>query len=177
MISKILLKNAGLQDLPADRILSRANNIIALDNNSMMFATVFCAILDIQTGQLEFSNAGHNPPLVCRGQGGFEFLETGKSFVLGPMQDYQFTSKKLQLNPGDIIFLYTDGVTEAMNTNKELFLEARLKKALAPLKDHSITDIIKALRREISEFVQNEPQSDDITMLVVKYHGRGSKEQ
>jgi phosphoserine phosphatase RsbU/P len=173
MISKTLLKNAGLQDLPPEVILSRVNNIIALDNNASMFATVFCAILDIETGQIEFSNAGHNPPLICRNAGDFEFLETGKSFVLGPMQDYKFTSSQLKLDPGDIIFLYTDGVTEAMNPGKELFLERRLKEKLALLKGNSITDMIKVLRKEIAAFAQNEPQSDDITMLAVKYNGRG----
>jgi sigma-B regulation protein RsbU (phosphoserine phosphatase) len=172
MITKILLKNAGLQDLPADRILSRANDIIALDNDASMFATVFCAILDIETGEVEFANAGHNPPLICRSGAGVEFLEIGKSFVLGPMQGYKFTSRRLKLNPGDIIFLYTDGVTEAMNTKKELFSEGRLKEVLTRLKEKSITDIIKALRQEIAGFAQGEPQSDDITMLVVKYNSR-----
>jgi len=171
MITKTLLKNAGLQDVPAHEILSKANDIVALDNNAAMFATVFCAVLDIKSGEVEWANAGHNPPLVYRKGAGFEFLDTGKSFVLGPMPNFKYTSQKIRLNPGDTFFLYTDGVTEAMNARQELFSEARLKESLNKLKDKSATDIIKALRNEIAAFAKGESQSDDITMLALKYNG------
>jgi len=171
MITKTLLKNAGLQDIPAHEILSRANNIVALDNSSAMFTTVFCAVLDIKSGEVEWANAGHNPPLVYQKDSGFAFLDTGKSFVLGPMPDFKYTSHKIRLDPGDMFFLYTDGVTEAMNTKQELFSEERLKDDLNKLKDKNITEIIKALRNEIATFVKDAPQSDDITMLALKYNG------
>jgi len=171
MITKTLLKNAALQDLPANEVLFRTNNIIALDNNSSMFATVFCGILDTKTGEVEFSNAGHNPPLVCRKDEGYEYIDVGKSFVLGPMGNFKFSLNKIQLSPGDTLFLYTDGVTEAMNRKKELFSEAKLKEVLTALKDNKTADIISSLRHEISLFVQDEPQSDDITMLALRFLG------
>jgi sigma-B regulation protein RsbU (phosphoserine phosphatase) len=171
MITKTLLKNAALQDLSADEVLFRTNNIIALDNESAMFATVFCGILDTQTGEVEFSNAGHNPPLVCRKAGGYEYIDVGSSFVLGPMPNFKFILKKIQLAPGDTLFLYTDGVTEAMNNKKELFSEDKLKIALTALKDNKTVDIVSALRHEISVFVKDEPQSDDITMLALRFQG------
>jgi sigma-B regulation protein RsbU (phosphoserine phosphatase) len=171
MITKTLLKNAALQDLPADQVLFRTNNIIALDNESAMFATVFCGILDTVTGEVQFSNAGHNPPLICRKEGGYEYIGVGSSFVLGPMQNFNFTLQKIQLLPGDTFFLYTDGVTEAMNHKKELFSEKRLKDDLTALKDNKAAAIISALRHEISLFVKDEPQSDDITMLALRFLG------
>ncbi|MDD4908657.1 MAG: PP2C family protein-serine/threonine phosphatase, partial [Candidatus Omnitrophica bacterium] len=147
------------------------NNIIALDNESAMFATVFCGILDTVTGEVEFSNAGHNPPLICRKEGGYEYIDVGSSFVLGPMPNFKFILKKIQLAPGDTLFLYTDGVTEAMNNKKELFSEEKLKIALTALKDNKTVDIVSALRHEISVFVKDEPQSDDITMLALRFQG------
>jgi sigma-B regulation protein RsbU (phosphoserine phosphatase) len=171
MITKILLKNAALQNLPVNEILYRVNNILALDNNTAMFATIFCAILDTETGEVEFSNAGHNPPFLCRKGGDFEFLAVDKSFVLGPMQNMKFSAKKIKLQPQDVIFLYTDGVTEAMNPKKEFFSERRLKQVLSGLKEKDITEIVRALKQEINHFAQGEPQSDDITMLVLKYFG------
>jgi sigma-B regulation protein RsbU (phosphoserine phosphatase) len=98
------------------------------------------------------------------------FLEVEKGFVLGPMENFSFKSKKIKLAHGDCLFLYTDGITEAMNPQKEFFTEARLKRALSGLKGRDITDMVHELRKEISAFVQEEPQSDDITMLVLRFN-------
>ncbi len=171
MITKILLKNAALQNLPVNEILYRVNNILALDNNTAMFATIFCATLDTATGDVELTNAGHNPPLICRKGGEPEFLSVDKGFVLGPMENTKFTIKKIRLGAGDMLFLYTDGVTEAMNPRKEFFSEARLKQTFSVLKEKDITEIIRTLKSRISDFAQGEPQSDDITMLILKYFG------
>ena len=126
MITKTLLKNEALQGTSAVDILSKVNNILALDNNTSMFATVFCGILDTQTGQVEYANAGHNPPLVCRASGHFDYLKVEKGFVLGPMAGFKFKSGTITLDHGDCFFLYTDGVTEAMNPKKEFFTESRI---------------------------------------------------
>ena len=172
MITKTLLKNEALQNEAAHEILYHVNNIVALDNTTFMFATVFCGILDTVTGEVEYANAGHNPPLLYRsGSEGFEFLDVDKGFVLGPLQDFKFVSKKITLNRGDTLFLYTDGVTEAMNPKKEFFQEQRLKEVLSRSKGYALADMIQALRTEVSAFVKQEPQSDDITMLVLKYLG------
>ncbi|MFH0844887.1 MAG: PP2C family protein-serine/threonine phosphatase, partial [Pseudomonadota bacterium] len=171
MITKALLKTVAMQDLGPNEILYNVNNIISPDNESSMFVTILCAILDTETGELEIGNAGHNPPLIFRGDGGFEFIGLPKSFVLGPMEDTKFASEKMKLKPHDTLFFYTDGVTEAMNPQSELFSEERLRGILSGLKENSILEIIHGVRDEIRGFANGAPQSDDITMLMVKFYG------
>lgn len=169
MIAKTLLKNEALRGSSAADILFNVNNIIAMDNSTSMFATVFCGILDIETGLLEYSNAGHNPPLYYTPEKGFQYLTINKGFVLGPMPDFSYKSETIQLNKGDYFFLYTDGVTEAMNPQKEQFSEERFLSVSTQLKDQSIRGIVSGVREEIAHFVKTEPQSDDITMLILKF--------
>ncbi len=170
MITKTLLKNEALQGSSSAEILYKVNNILALDNNTSMFATVFCGVLDTRTGEVEFANAGHNPPLMCPGGGHFEFLRVDKGFVLGPMEKFKFKADKVKLGHGDYFFLYTDGVTEAMNAKKEFFTEERLRNTLTGSEGKTITEIVASLRKEIRDFVRDEPQSDDITMLIFRFN-------
>jgi len=172
MITKILMKNEALQRLPPDEVLSKVNNIVALDNDSSMFATIFCAVLNTETGDVEFSNAGHNPPLLCRKGRPNEFLPVQHGFVLGPVHNSKFSIQKIRLAPEDMLFLYTDGVTEAMNPQKQLFSEKRLQEALAGMHDQEAAGAIRGLRNEIKLFAKDEPQSDDITMLALKFKGQ-----
>jgi len=171
VISKTLLKTAAMLNLAPDEILRRVNDLLCPDNDECMFVTVFCAILDTHKGELEYANAGHNPPLIYTGGEKFEYLKIGKSFVLGAMQDMTFKSEKLILKPNDIFFMYTDGVTEAINPNEELFEDERLQKAISKLKDENLPEMIKGIREEIKAFEQGAPQFDDITMLALKYKG------
>jgi len=153
-------------------VLRKVNNIVALDNDSSMFATIFCGVLDTETGEVEFANAGHNPPVLCRKDRPNEFLKMDHGCVLGPMPDTKFTLQKIRLDPGDTLFLYTDGVTEAMNPQKQLFSDKRLQQALMELRDRDVSALIRALRDEIRRYAGDEPQSDDITMLALKFKGR-----
>ena len=171
-ISKALLKTEAMHGLSADEVLTRVNNVLAPDNDACMFVTVFCVIVDLETGNVEFSNGGHNPPLVSKGGGDFEYISIPKGFVVGAMEDMKFKKGTFSLNAGDSIFLYTDGVTEAMNPESELFSEERLKNSLAKLKDRSIEEIVKGVRTDIKNFVREAPQSDDITILAFKYKGK-----
>jgi sigma-B regulation protein RsbU (phosphoserine phosphatase) len=171
MITKTLLKNVATENLPPHEILFKVNNILAVDNDACMFATVFCGILDTETGELEFASAGHNPPLLYHGEQGIEFLSVDRGFVLGPMENSRFTTRRTKLNRGSTLFLFTDGVTEAMNPQQEFFFEERLKESLSRSKDLHIKDVVQALRNEINAFAQGEPQSDDITMLILRYFG------
>jgi sigma-B regulation protein RsbU (phosphoserine phosphatase) len=169
-ISKMLLKNEALRDIPPNEVLCRVNNILCPENETNMFITVLCMMLDINTGELEFSNGGHNPPLVCNGNGGFSFVDLPKGCAVGVMEDSVFESKKTILKSNDVIFLYTDGVTEAMNPENNQFSNERLRDCLVSLKDKNIEDIIHGVRQEVSVFTQGNIQSDDITMLAVKYN-------
>lgn len=171
-IAKTVLKSEALRGLPAEDILNNLNNILCPDNETGMFVTIFCAILNLETGELQFSNGGHNPPLVC-GSDRCDFIRLRKGFALGAREDIKCSGAKLILKPNDIIFLYTDGVTEAMNPQNELFSEERLKNCLAnlQLQNKDVTEITKGVRKEITDFTQGAPQSDDITMLTLIYKG------
>jgi len=171
MITKTLMKNEALQQLSPQEVMLKVNAILALDNDSSMFATVFCGTLDTETGILEFSNAGHNPPVLCRKGIQIDFMQVDHGFVLGPMAGAKFALQSVQLQPGDMLFTYTDGVTEAMNAQKQLFSEKRLVEFLSPKTDSDVTGLVQSLRTEIKLFVQDEPQSDDITMLALRYNG------
>jgi len=171
-ISKTLFKTQALRGLPPREILTTVNDVLCLDNQMCMFVTVFCLILDTETGEVEYCNGGHNPPLLCTQNGCFEFINVPKGFVVGAMEHLQCEGKRLMLKPNDTIFLYTDGVTEAMNPKKELFSENRLKEGLELVKDNGLQDIVASMRREVSNHAQDEPQSDDITMLLLRYNGR-----
>ncbi|MDD4940972.1 MAG: SpoIIE family protein phosphatase [Candidatus Omnitrophica bacterium] len=169
MITKTLLKNEALQGSAPAQILARVNNILALDNNTSMFATVLCGVLDTRTGAVEFANAGHNPPLVCPAGGHFEYLAVDKGFVLGPMAGFAYKQSSITLGSGDTLFLYTDGVTEAMDPEKKFFTEEGLRSALQAMEGQDIKEMVLSLRRALRDFAKDEPQSDDITMLAVRF--------
>jgi len=152
-------------------ILARANNGLAEDNESCMFVTVFCAVLDFATGEVHYASAGHNPPVLLRARAAPEYLPTHGDPVAGAMTGVEFTTDTLTLNPGDALVLYTDGVTEAMNPAQELYGEARLAELLAKLDDRSVRGTCQALAEDVHAFASGAEQSDDITMLVLRYNG------
>jgi sigma-B regulation protein RsbU (phosphoserine phosphatase) len=170
MVAKTLLKSEGQRLGEPDMILSYVNNILATDNDSCMFATVFCAILDTRSGEVRFANAGHNPPLIIESQG-IRYLTLKSGFVLGPVLNSLYQTERLTMQPGDTLFLYTDGVTEAKNPEEELYGESRLLQTLqeGPLDD--LADMIHRVRSEVKKFANSAPQSDDVTMVAIKYRG------
>ena len=171
-ICKTLFKTVALQGASASEIVSRVNNTLAADNPMCMFVTVFCLILDTRTGEVEFCSGGHNPPLVCSvDQECVDFISAPSGMVVGAMENSQCDISKLLLKPNDLIFLYTDGVSEAMNIKRQLFSEPRLKECLERHKSKPVTDIVSSLRGEIVSYVQDAPQSDDITMVALRYKG------
>lgn len=170
-ISKALLKSEALRDYPPHEVIARVNNLLCPDNRLCMFVTVFCVLLDTETGEVEMCNGGHNPPLLCARDGRTEFLETPKGMVVGVMENSHFASRKMTLKPQDLLLLYTDGVTEAINSGHELFSDARLKTCLPRLRDLSVTEVISGIRRELASHTQGQAQSDDITLLALRYRG------
>jgi sigma-B regulation protein RsbU (phosphoserine phosphatase) len=171
MVAKTLLKSEGQRLGEPDRILSCVNNVLAADNDSCMFATVFCAILDIRSGEVRFANGGHNPPLLLDSRG-TRYLTLKAGFVLGPMQDTVYETERLFMQPGDTLFLYTDGVTEAANIEDKLFGEVRLLNALQSGPKDELVEMIHNIRDEVTRHANGALQSDDVTMLAVKYQGR-----
>lgn len=170
MVAKTLLKSEGQRLGEPDQILSCVNNILASDNDTCMFATVFCAILDTVTGEVRFANAGHNPPLIMDAKG-IRYLNPKSGFVLGPMPDSAYETERITLQPGDKLFLYTDGVTEASNHAQEVYGEPQLLKALQHAAKEDLADLIYYIRAEVARHANGAPQSDDITMVAITYRG------
>jgi sigma-B regulation protein RsbU (phosphoserine phosphatase) len=139
----------------------------------MMFVTVFIAQLDLTTGELVYVNAGHNPPLV-RQNGRFRYLVQKKKYtVFGVDEDATYQVNRLVLRPNDMIYLYTDGVTEAMDKNNNLYTEQRLQDALNRIDSNaSVQEILAEVRKDVYAHAEGAEQSDDITMLGVRFFGK-----
>jgi sigma-B regulation protein RsbU (phosphoserine phosphatase) len=167
MVAKTLLKTEGQRLGEPDKILSSVNNILAVNNESCMFTTVFCGILDVMTGEVRFANAGHNPPLIIDSHG-VRYLTPKPGLMLGAVTDAVFVTERLTLEQNDTLFLYTDGVTEATNPEKVLYGEERLLEALQKVRRSNATNMIQYISSEVAHHADTAPQSDDITMLAIK---------
>lgn len=172
MVAKTLLKTEGQRLREPDKTLFSVNNILASDNESCMFTTVFYAILDITTGEVRFANAGHNPPLIIDSQG-VRYLTVKPGLMLGPIAETVYETDRILLKPGDALFLYTDGVTEARSQKDELYGELRLQKALQLAPKDNLSEMIHFISAELTRHAKGAPQSDDISMLVIKMAKRG----
>ena len=173
MISKILIKNVAGIEGKADVIFKRVNKMLCDGNKEDIFVTSWLGILNLETGKLEFANAGHNPPLVySKKNNKYEFLRTEPNMVIACMDGANYVSHETYLEPGDRIFLYTDGVTESTNLEKGLYGENRLKEFLNNHLNLDIKENIEGLLKDISEFVGEAEQFDDITMLELHYKGK-----
>jgi len=156
------------------RILTRASNDLAQDNESCMFVTIFCAVLDMRTGEVRYASAGHNPPVLVRASGAPEYIPTRQEPVAGAMEGVEYTTDTLTLAPGDLMLLYTDGVTEAMNPALELYGEARLLNRAAALAAADTKDLCARLSEDVHAFADGAEQSDDITLLALRFRGPGA---
>ena len=169
MTAKTIIKDLAERGLPVNEIFTQANEKLCENNESGMFVTAWMGILDITTGQMTFANAGHNPPLLKRADGSFEYLKTRAGFVLAGMEGVRYRAGELMLYPGDRLFLYTDGVPEATNTENKLYGEERLLAFMNQNSAVAATELLPALKAHIDEFVGEAPQFDDITMLMFDY--------
>ncbi len=171
VIAKILIKNQLQAGDSPEKALKKVNKMLCENNEAGMFVTAFVGVIDIKTGEFIFSNAGHNPPLIYKEESDeYNFIESPHGFVLGGIPDAKYSLNKTILQPEDSLFLYTDGVTEAMNTKGELFSKERLQNILnnKSTKELKITDVVNHLRQEIDKFSDGAERSDDITMLAFK---------
>ena len=169
MTAKTIIKDLAERGLSVNEIFTLANEKLCENNESDMFVTAWMGILDLTTGQVKFANAGHNPPLLKRADGSFEYLKTRAGFVLAGMEGVRYRAGEITLNPGDRLFLYTDGVPEATNTDNKLYGEERLLSFMNQNASTEATELLPALKANIDEFVGEAPQFDDITMLMFDY--------
>jgi sigma-B regulation protein RsbU (phosphoserine phosphatase) len=168
-VSKTLLKATALKGMPADNVLSEINNMLVDQSPSNMFVTVFYGVLDTRNGAFQYSNGGHNSPYLISANGKIRQLENIGGILLGTMQNAEYQSHILMLKPDDILFFYTDGVTEAFNKNEEEFLEQRLVDSLQNSHTVSPDKLVNKIICEVQTFTNGIEQSDDITCLALKY--------
>lgn len=167
-VSRTLIKATGLQDKPTNECMSSVNDMLCDESVGSMFVTVFYGIYDLLTGHITFTNAGHNPPYILKANGSVEALQAPCNLVLGAVPGIPFTCNTLELEPGDTLFMYTDGVTEAENKNHDQFGESRLEEALAECKGTDSKHIVDTVNAKVKEFINGAAQSDDITQLVIR---------
>ena len=176
MTAKTIIKDLAEGGMAVNDIFTKANEKLCENNESGMFVTAWMGILDLTTGVMKYANAGHNPPVLKRANGAFEYLKTRAGFVLAGMEGVRYREGELTLYPGDRLFLYTDGVPEATNTENKLYGEDRLLSFMNQNADVEATTLLPALKANIDEFVGEAPQFDDITMLMFDYKpGKGSE--
>jgi sigma-B regulation protein RsbU (phosphoserine phosphatase) len=173
-VTRTLIRAMAYNGLQPDQLISRVNQELSIDNESQMFVTLFCGVMDTQTGEILHVNAGHNRPLVMPLADEVTFLETIPGVSIGILEDASFHLGRLVLEPGEILFMYTDGVTEAMNRADELFSKEKLKSIVNTNRDASLEALISTVMLEIESFSNDVPQTDDITMLALRFDGEKS---
>jgi len=170
VIAKTLIKDHAQQGTQPEEVFTEVNRLLCEANDEGMFVTAWMGVLELSTGHLAYVNAGHNPPLLRRG-GNYEFLRTRSGFVLAGMEGMRYRPASLELAPGDALYLYTDGVTEAANENKQLYGDQRLCEVLNAHADSDPETLLKTVKDDVDAFVGTAPQFDDITMLGLRYLG------
>ena len=166
--SKITLQNCIRDIHDLSEAIAIANNALCARNEAEMFLTLWVGIFDYTSGELSFVSAGHNPPVLLRDNRA-QYLRYKNGFVLGGMEDMNYKEQSVQLERGDILYLYTDGVTEAEDKDHRLFGEGRLLRCFENKSDSSSTDIIETVNGSIEEFINGNSQFDDMTMLCLKW--------
>jgi sigma-B regulation protein RsbU (phosphoserine phosphatase) len=169
VIAKTLLKTNLLHGLDPAQTLTQVNNLLCKDNTQEMFVTVFLSVLDLNTGVLSYANGGHNPPLISLSGTPYEFMKLKKGLPLGLIEDSTYTLSDIQLQPGDKLYLYTDGVNEAMNANDEQLGNVRFRAKANEARDLPPDQFDEAIRQTIADFVGDAEQSDDITTVAIQY--------
>lgn len=176
-VTKTLVKGIAEQYNDPGEILERVNNELCFNNENSMFVTYVCAMLDLENGELSLGNAGHNLPLLRRAGRRPEWLELTPGLVLGAMEDMEYGVHKIQLNPGDSILFYTDGVVEAEDNDQALYGDERLLNLYAELVDQTPKQTVTRIIESVNSFVDGAPQSDDITVLALDYRPESPKPQ
>lgn len=170
-ISRTVIRAIAISENSAAMCLKRANEMLCKESVNDMFVTVFYGILNIHTGIITYSNGGHNPPIMMSHDKTVSFVPLTGDRILGVMEDSTYHEKELTLTPGDSLFLYTDGITEAKNKSNELYGEKRLLASCMEMTGSSSKEIVEHITKNVGDFVLGAVQSDDITLLTISYRG------
>ena len=171
MVSKILIQNIAMMGNSPAEVLKFVNSQLCSNNPEEMFVTVWYGCLDLDTGTLKAANAGHEYPVLKSSDGTFELIKDKHGLVLGGMEGADYKEYELKMEPGSKLFIYTDGIPEATNSNVELFGTERLVHALRMAEKRSPQEIIEHVNSIVKDFVKEAPQFDDLTMLCLEYLG------
>ena len=171
MLSKRILEDLARQEPTPSTILEKTNDLLCDNNQAEMFVTVWLGILEISTGKLTAANAGHEFPAICEKGSSFELYKDKHGFVVGGMEGVHYKGYDLQLNPGDKLFVYTDGVPEATDGSGEMFGTDRMITALRSCTDNTPEEILQGVRSAVDSFVGDAEQFDDLTMMCLEYKG------
>jgi sigma-B regulation protein RsbU (phosphoserine phosphatase) len=170
-ISRTVIRAIALTENSASACMKRSNLIICQESVNDMFVTAFYAILNISSGVITYCNAGHNPPIVIRHNAQASFVPLTRDCILGALPEASFHEKELRMTPGDALLLYTDGVTEAMNPQSELYGTERLLRLSQSLANATPREAVRQVSDQLETFGNGAVQSDDVTMLCIKYKG------
>lgn len=179
VIAKSLIKTGAMQGLTPAEILTSVNDQLCENNDAGMFVTVYMGLLELATGKLLVANAGHNPPLIRRRGGQYEWLRHRAGFVLAGLPDRKYVDVEMQLMEGDRLFLYTDGVTEMQNPQQKLYGEDRLIETLvaSDAERRGVMELLPYVRASVDRFADGAEQADDVTMLALDWYGPEQQEK
>jgi sigma-B regulation protein RsbU (phosphoserine phosphatase) len=167
-LSRTLVRTMAIGGSDPAKVLARVNDLILADARSDLFVTLFYAILDPDLGVLTYANAGHEPPLLFDGHSGEVSYLAAPGMALGVITGVELEQRQTRLEPGDLLLLYTDGVTDALNDQVQEFDLDRLRSVVKAHQAESAADVVRAVNRAVDEFVGDTPQFDDFTLVVLK---------
>ena len=167
-VSRTVIRTTALQGMSPAACISHSNDLIAKESYDSMFVTVFYGIYDIKTGEITYCNAGHNVPCILKKNGEVKPLPDSTDLVVGILEGFEFTENTCRLEPGETLFTFTDGVSEAMDVNFEMFGDDRLQTTLSEVSLNNCQQIIDAMAADVAAYTEGAEQSDDITMLALK---------
>jgi sigma-B regulation protein RsbU (phosphoserine phosphatase) len=176
MMAKNMIQTQAVAGHSPKEVLEAANELLCENNAERMFVTVWFGILDLRTGMLTAANAGHEYPILKAPEGSFEIFRDKHGFVLGGMNGMKHKEYKVRLDPGAKLFVYTDGVAEAMNADRELFGLNRTLEALNAAMDEPPEGILRSVDDAVARFVGDAEKFDDLTMLCIEFRGNNMKE-
>lgn len=170
-LTRTLLRAAAEKLESPGKCLSVVNSMLCIDNPTLMFSTAFYGVLNTDTGEILYANAGHNPPYVLRTTGMVEALPGAGAMALGILEEMRYSTQSARLTPGETLVCFSDGVTEANDSAGALFGDARLMEVLSRQVDNHPTDILSTVVGEVDRYIALAPMADDVTLLIVRYNG------
>lgn len=170
-ISRTVVRATAIRELSPSACLRESNELLCRESVNNMFVTVFYAILNIHTGEVVYSNGGHNRPVMIQQEGVVSMLPLTGGMALGVMPGITYGERILKMAPGDSLFLYTDGISEAMDADNNAYGDQRLRDTCRSMQGHTPREMVEAMNQSVNSFVKEALQSDDITMLALVYKG------